>query len=331
MRVLIAGLGSIGRRHLANVRLLEPDASITIWHQHSGPSDRNGGTNPGQCDVYSLESALDTRPDVALITGPATTHIETALALADAGVHLLVEKPFSHSLDGVDLLIERCDVRHIALLVGYNLRFSESLQAVKHALDAGQIGRVLSIRAEVGQYLPDWRPDSDYRRGVSARSELGGGALLELSHEIDYVRWLVGDVIEVSARVGHLSDLETDVEDVAEILLGFTNGAIGSVHLDMVQRAPTRTCRVIGSEGTLHWDGLTDRVDLYSSITQTWTVASRPESVDRNDAYVAELRHFFDCAAGTAAPLISGIDGRRVVQIALAARQSSVERRAVHV
>ena len=331
MRVLIAGLGSIGRRHLANLRHLVPDASIVVWHQHSRPSDGPSGSSPADREVFSLERALDTQPHVALITGPATTHIETALALADNGVHLLVEKPISHSLDGVDELIERCRARRLALLVGYNLRFSASVQEMKRILEAGRIGRVLSIRAEVGGYLPDWRPNSDYRRGVSARSELGGGVLLELSHEIDYVRWLAGDVTGVSARVGQLSDLEIDVEDVAEIILEFGSGAIGCIHLDMVQRSPTRTCRVIGSEGTLTWDGITGLAAHYSAATSTWTALCPEQAEDRNDSYLVELRHFLNCVDRTAVPLINGTEGRRVLEIALAAKQSSMERRAVNV
>ena len=331
MRALIVGLGSIGRRHLANLRRLAPDASIVVWHQYSRPSDRSSAPTQADSEVFSLEHALDTRPEMAVIAGPAPTHVETALALADNGVHLLVEKPISHSLDGVDDLIERCRARQLALLVGYNLRFSASLQEMKRILEAGRIGRVLSIRAEVGGYLPDWRPNSDYRRDVSARSELGGGVLLELSHEIDYVRWLAGDVTGVSARVGRLSDLEIDVEDVAEVILEFASGAIGCIHLDMVQRSPTRTCRVIGSDGTLTWDGITGLAAHYSAATSTWTALCPEQAEDRNESYLAELRHFLDCVDRKAVPLVNGTDGRRVLGIALAARQSSMERRAVNV
>ena len=136
---------------------------------------------------------------------------------------------------------------------------------MRKALHQGHIGRVQSVRAEVGQYLPDWRPGIDCRQTASAQQALGGGALLELSHEIDYVRWLIGEIREVTARIARLSDLEIDVEDCAEIILTFENGTIGGPHLDMIQRAPTRTCRLIGSDGTLVWDGLTSHVARYSA------------------------------------------------------------------
>jgi predicted dehydrogenase len=155
--------------------------------------------------------------------------------------------------------------------------------------------------------------------------------LLELSHEIDYVRWLIGEVREVSARVGHLSDLETDVEDLAEIILEFESGAIGSIHLDMVQRTPVRTCRLIGSEGTLLWDGIANHSSWYSSDSRSWTDLCHAGTLDRNEMYIAELRHFLECVRGLATPTVSGEDGRRVLQIALAARRSSIDRRAVTV
>ena len=331
IRALIVGLGSMGRRHLANLRLIEPTAHITVWHQHSKPQDGTEAASPADCIVYRLEDVLDTKPDVALITNPAPLHIETALALARQGIHLFIEKPLSDTLDGVDELLDLCRGRSLVLMVGYNFRFYRPLQVMRQALIEGRIGPPIAVRAEAGQYLPGWRPGSDYRQSVSARRDLGGGAVLELSHELHYVRWLVGEVKTVSAQVGHLSDLEIDVEDAAEIILQFSNGATGSVHLDMVDRATTRTCRIIGTEGTLTWDGMSHRVQLFSAATDTWSDLHPAKAIDRNEMYVEELRHFLDCVRGNEMPIVSGDDGRRVLEIALAAKQSSREQRGVEI
>lgn len=331
VRGLIVGLGSIGRRHLANLRQIEPSADVTVWRQHARPSDEPADAPQADRTVFDLDDALGTRPQFALITGPASTHVQTALELAGCDVHLLIEKPLSNGQEGVDRLLAQCRGARLALLVGYNLRFSPPLQIMRQAILDGRVGRVLSIRAEVGQYLPDWRPGVDYRRSVTARRDLGGGVLLELSHEIDYVRWLVGEVTEVSARVGHVSDLEIDVEDTADITLLFATGATGTIHLDMVQRAPSRACKVVGTEGTLTWDGPTHHVRWYEAASAEWTDLCPASPRDRNETYLAELRHFLDCVAGSATPAVTGEDGRRVLQIALAARQSSEERRVVTV
>jgi predicted dehydrogenase len=257
LKVLIVGLGSIGLRHLANLRQLQTDAHITVCRTHS--QSRN---IPPEADsvVFNLDCALASKPTAAIVATPSAFHIATALDLAQEGTHLFIEKPLSHNLDGVDELLELCRRRHLVLFVGYVLRFQRSLQLLRSALQEGKIGRILSLRAEAGQFLPEWRPGSDYRKGVSGRRDLGGGAVLELSHELDYVPWLVGDVQSVSAQIGQLGDLEIDVEDMAEIVLRFRNGAIGSVHLDMLQRPATRTCRIVGTDGTVVWDGLSHRV-----------------------------------------------------------------------
>jgi len=329
MRVLIVGLGGIGRRHLANLRLIESAAHITIWHQHSKPEDAAEAPSAADYTVYSMEDALDTKPDMTLVTNPASLHIETGLAFAQRGVHLFIEKPLSNTLDGVDELLDLCCQRALVLMVGYNLRFYRPLQVMRQALQEGRIGCTIALRAEAGQYLPEWRPASDYRQSVSARQELGGGVVLELSHELDYVRWLVGEVKAVSAQVGHLSDLEIDVEDTAEIILQFRNGAIGGIHLDMIQRPATRMCRIIGTEGTLTWDWFSHRVQLFSAATNRWSDLHPAKMIDRNEMYIAELRHFLDCVRGKDKPDVSGDDGRRVLEIALAAKQSSQEQRVV--
>lgn len=331
MRVLVVGLGSIGRRHLANLRTLLPPSEIVVWHQHSKPADHAAPPPEANRVVYALEDALAFKPEIAIVASPAALHVQTALSLAQAGVHLLIEKPLSDSLDGVDALLELCRSKKLALLVAYNLRFSESLRAVKQALLDGRIGRIMSLRAEVGQYLPDWRPNVDYRKGVSAQKKLGGGVLLELSHELDYVHWLAGEVESVAAQAGKLSDLELDVEDTAEIILRFKNGAFGSVHLDMTQRSMTRTCRIVGTAGTLTWDALAHEARCYSADSRDWSELHPARVLDRNELYVAELKHFLNCVNGVETPLVDGAQGRRILQLVLAARESSATQTFVNV
>jgi predicted dehydrogenase len=325
MRILIVGLGSIGRRHLANLKLLDPDAEITVWRQHARPDTPAGDSIAQPPMVYSAVAALASRPDVAFLTGPASSHIASGLLLAEQGVHLFIEKPLSHDMEGVGELIDACRRKGLVMMVGYNLRFHETLRCMKQALSDGAIGRLLAVRAEAGMYLPDWRGGTDYRRGVSARSALGGGAVLELSHELDYARWFGGEVDAVCALAGRVSNLEIDVEDMAEIILRFENGVVGSVHVDMVQRAPVRSCRLIGTEGTLCWDGISNAVTLYSAARGSWSNLRQASSIDRNEMYLAEAAHFLDCVSNGREPSVSGEDGRRALALALAVKRSSSE------
>ncbi len=328
MKALIVGLGSIGRRHLDNLRCIAEDAHITVWRQSPGRREQGDAIPAADEVVYDLAGALAEEPEVALLTGPATRHVETALALSRQGIDLFIEKPLADSLDGVDELLAECRRRSLVLMVGYNFRFCPSMLSLREALADGKIGRVLGVRAEVGQFLPDWRLGVDYRGTVSARKGLGGGVVMELSHELDYLRWLIGEIETVSAITDKVSDLEIDVEDIAEVALKFRCGAIGSAHLDMVQRSPVRLCRVIGSEGTLLWDGIQHQVDHYSAATGDWSGLYHDAGGDcSRRMYVEELRHFIDCVKNRAIPTVTGEDGQRALEIALAVKRSAAKGR----
>lgn len=322
-RVLIVGHGSIGKRHLRLARKLLPNADIQVLHHQlcdSIPEYANG------C-FSKLEQAVDFAPQVAVIASPATFHLSTARPLARAGVHLFIEKPLSASLDDVPQLLETCREQKIVLMTGYNLRFLSSLQRFRELISKHEIGRVLSVRCEVGQYLPSWRPDTDYRLGVSARQGLGGGALLELSHEVDYLRWIFGEVGWVKATLSRQSSLEIDVEDTAHLILGFTTVAnnhqlIGTVNLDFVRHDTTRLCTAIGEKGSLRWNGLTGVVEQFDRGANEWREIFSHQH-QRDDSYLAEWQHFLICVSEQKTPLISGEDGWKVLQIIDAARLAS--------
>jgi predicted dehydrogenase len=322
-RILIAGLGSIGKRHLRLARELLPKADIRVLrHQATNevPEFSNG------C-FSSIEEGIAFAPQIAVIASPAPFHIATAQTLAEGGVHLLIEKPLSALLDGVTQLLETCQKQGTVLLTGYNLRFLPSLQRFSDLLDESVIGKVLSVRCEIGQYLPSWRPDSDYREGVSARRELGGGSLLELSHELDYLRWIFGEVDWVKATLSRQSSLEIDVEDTVHLTLGFTpttdgHQLVGSVNLDFIRHDTTRLCTAIGDSGSLRWNGLTGEVALYEAGAKEWCeLFSHPHQ--RDDSYRAEWKNFIACVTEHQMPLITGEDGLKVLQIIEASRISA--------
>lgn len=321
-RVLIVGLGSIGNRHLRLARELLPKADIRILRHQACPTVpvfANG------C-FSSLDESIKFAPHIAVIANPAPFHMGTALLLAEAGVHLLIEKPLSATVDGVKQLIDSCRAHKTTVLTGYNLRFLFSLQRFRDLLNAGSIGRVLSVRCEIGQYLPTWRPETDYRQCVSAQRKLGGGALLELSHEIDYLRWIFGEVEWVNATLSQQSDLQIDVEDTAHLILGFVAASgrqlIAAVNLDFIRHDTTRLCTAIGEQGSLRWNGLTGVVEHFETGAKQWHELSRHQQ-QRDDSYLSEWQHFLQCVNAKATPLVSAEDGLKVLQIIDAARHSS--------
>lgn len=322
-RILIVGLGSIGKRHLRLARELFPNADIRVL-RHQATKEVHEYSNGS---FFSIEDACTFLPQIAVISSPATFHIATAQTLAEIGVHLLIEKPLSATLTRVTKLLETCKKNNIVLLIGYNLRFLPSLQRYRNLLSEGVVGKILSVRCDIGQYLPSWRPECDYRQGVSARHELGGGVLLELSHEIDYLRWIFGEVVWVKATLSRQSCLDINVEDTAHLTLGFAQSLdgrqlIGTVNLDFIRHDTTRLCTAIGEKGSLRWNGLTGDVELYGVGKKEWErLFSKHHQGD--DSYLAEWENFIECVIDRKPPLITGNDGLKVLQIIEAARDSA--------
>lgn len=325
---LIVSLGSIGKRHLRNLRRLRPHARIGVLRLSR---DASSAVPEGADEVFrSIEDALASRPSAAIVCSPASTHLQVARALVQAEVCLLVEKPLAHASEGLAELVDQARSRGVTLMTGYNLRFMPSLVETRRLVAAGAIGQVLGARAEVGQYLPDWRPSSPYQDSVSARRELGGGALLELSHEIDYVTWILGAPARAFASGGRYGALEIDVEDMVSLALEYDQPRmLVSVHLDFLQRAPARSCKFIGSEGTLIWDGIAETVAIYRADARQWSLTTLPAVPDKNGMYLDELAHFLDAVEHGYPVDVDAGQGLQVLRIVEAAKRSIAKRAAV--
>jgi predicted dehydrogenase len=333
LKYLIAGFGSIGRRHFHNLLALgERDISFYRTHQSTLPNDELAGF----LVETDLQKALSHQPDAVIVSNPTSLHLDVAIPAAEAGCHLFLEKPISHTLERVDEL--RAAVSHGGgqVLVGFQYRFHPGLQKVRTLVSSGMIGRPLSARAHWGEYLPGWHPWEDYRQGYSARSDLGGGVILTLCHPLDYLRWILGEVKEVWAFTSRSSDLVLEVEDTAEIGLRFSNGALGSVHLDYNQQPPAHQLEIVGTQGTIRWDNTDGAVALYkagedSSTTAPpgWDRIPAPPKFKRNEMFQAEMEHFLSIVNGDALPLCTLEDGIRALQLALAAHRSEVIKRVV--
>jgi predicted dehydrogenase len=264
-------------------------------------------------------------PDAVVLAGPATTRVDVLRQIGALNVPVFIEKPLAHTLsDGlavVDLLgpaVERSQL-------GYNLRFSESLIAFRDLVRGGRFGRVLRFNAETAQYLPDWRPEKDYRETVSARADLGGGVLLELSHELDYLRWIFGEWEWLSAWTGRTSSLEIDVEDTALVTIGIEGGqastqVVGQMSLDFVRRDKTRIVTAVCESGTLRWDGIAGTVAVYEPSESRWeTVLTDSGS---HSTYRAQWDSFLSVVEKGSAPLVAMSDGVAALRAVEAIHQS---------
>jgi len=329
MKYLLLGCGSIGQRHLNNLKTIT-DGEIIAYRTREKKVKKL--ENDLDIKTYSnLAEALNQSPDAVLVTNPTSLHIQSALDAAKQGCHLFIEKPISNTLVGIDELIDIVRKKNLVVLIGCNLRFHPCLQFIKKLLDEKRVGKVISARVQMGQYLPDWHPWEDYRTMYSAQKSLGGGIILDAIHELDYISWFLGDVTQVFSFSDKLSDLDIDTEDVAEILLRLKSGVIAEVHLDYVQRYPNRSCEIIGEEGSILLNLKEGTVKVYTAEKMEWEVFEQPKGYDINQTYIDEMVHFISCIEGKEEPLISITNGLKVLNIALAAKESAMSGKIINI
>jgi predicted dehydrogenase len=320
MKFLIAGLGSIGRRHLRNLQALgEKDIILYRTHSSTLPDDEIAAF-PVETD---LQAALAHKPDAVIIANPTALHLNVAIPAAEAGCYLLIEKPVSDSPKRIDEL--KAALKHGGgkVLVGFQFRFHPTLRKVAEWLRTEQIGKPLTFHAEWGEYLPRFHPWEDYRKSYAARSDLGGGVVRTLSHPIDYLRMLLGEVAALWAFTGKTSDLEIDVEDTAEIGLKFALGTVGTLHLDYYRRPTQHKLEIVGSKGLIEWSNTTNVARLYRAELEAWESCLAPDKFERNDMFLSEMSHFIQVARGEIEPVCTLEDGLRVQELVQAIYDSA--------
>jgi len=284
VKFVIVGLGSIGKKHQKNL--------LSLNHQVVG-------CHRGD-DLKQL--LVEEKPNGVFICNPTSLHLKTAMIVAEAGINIFIEKPISHNLKGVDELLKIVKQKKLVLMVGYNLRFQLELEKIKKQLGQKFIGKVKSAKIFAGSYLPDWHPDKDHRQSYSAKKNLGGGVLLDLSHEIDYAVWFFGGAKTVKAKLKMIAELEIETEAVVDLEVKFASGVVVKIHLDYLQKKYKRNCKIVGENGQLSWDYQAEGLD---------------------DTYVAEVKNFIQSIEGKEKPLVAGEEAKHVLEIIEAAKRSS--------
>ena len=320
MRFMIAGYGSIGRRHLHNLMTLgEQDVFLYRTGRSTLPAEEIAGVE----SETDLEAALARKPHAVIIANPTASHLSVAIPAARAGCHLLLEKPISHDLTGLPELKQALSEGGGQVLIGFQFRYHPGLRKIDQVLSSGELGVPLSARCEWGEYLPGWHPWEDYRQSYSARPELGGGVVLTLSHPLDYLSWFFGTVTDLWADACSLSSLGLDVEDHAEIILRFSSGVRASLHLDYYRRPPVHRLEITCEDGVIAWDNADGAATLIHAARGERRVFHPPEGFERNWLFLEEMRHFLAVCRGEAAPVCGLDDGETALRLALAALKSA--------
>ena len=271
------------------------------------------------CIVRSVKEAIGLNIQAAIVSSPTVFHIEQSIELASAGIHMLIEKPLSVSMLGVEQLMEKIHQNRCIVNIGYVLRYDDAARRFKQLLHESKIGKITNVRIECGSYLPDWRPTLDYKNSVSALPELGGGVLLELSHELDYMHWFFGVPVSVYANLHNSKTLGVKVEDQANLLMQSREGYPLTVQIDFHRRHPTRVCNVQTTNGELTWNAVKKSV--------SWLPVNGDKSIEyfeceKDYVYTKQLKCFIGSNELNYKPIVSLQDGLNVMKLVNAARES---------
>jgi len=342
MKFLICGLGSIGQRHIRMIRnVLGDNAEIAAYRSRnldiviSDKLEASFGNKPEEHyainSFYDFEEALAWKPDAVFVTNPISMHLDTAIAAAKQGCHLFIEKPLGNSLEGSEELFTLVKQKQLVCMVAYQLRYHPAYIRIKKMLDENLLGNLIYVDLHFGEWLPGMHPYEDYRESHAARNEQGGGVVLCLSHEIDMAYWLFGRPEKVYANGGHLSNLELDVEDTADIIFTCQNSGRGfpvHVHLDFLQRPAKKYIHIIGDKGTVKFDYHSNEFDI-SLLPDGKVEKTVYDQFQRNDMFANEVGDFVNSIINKTLPPISLEDGITVLEICLAAKKSLASGQAI--
>lgn len=281
VRIVILGLGSIGRRHARLLRQHFPhEVEVVSMRTHMGQQSNDLGIP----EISGWDEISAQRLDVALIANPTDMHIDTAARCAERGLHLFIEKPIGCTLDGLDRLLGVVAERRLTAYVAYPMRFHPVVRELKSRL-AGRT--VLHANMVCASFLPDWRPDQDHLTGYSASWARGGGVFLDMSHELDMAQYLFGPVTAIQGTLGRVGGVTVDSDDWADVLVSHESGTT-NIHLNSVSEVPRRYVEIDLAHGHLHGD-------VRGQTVTDWQDGTKSEaafSTDGDWMYVEQLRYF---------------------------------------
>jgi predicted dehydrogenase len=314
--VLVAGCGSIGRRHARVLRALGA-RNLRACDPSEAQRAALAAETPLEAAFASYEQGLASKPSAVFVCTPPKLHVPMAAAALRAGCHVFCEKPLADTLEGIDGLQASVRESKRAFMVGLCFRYHEGLALAKRWLDEGKIGRLVSVRCRMGEHLPTVRPD--YRTLFT--SQYSGA--FDLTHEVDLACWFAGDlpVREVRALHGAFSDIGIRAPDVAEILVRFGDSCLASIHLDFFSRPRQRVTELLGTEGSISvefasWDECS--VSLCEKGAAAWRVQKM--RTERDDMFRAEDAEFLRAATDGSPVRCTLAEARRSLEVVTAAQ-----------
>jgi predicted dehydrogenase len=303
MKVLLVGLGSVGQRHLRNIKKLFPKTEITAFRKLNKKIYLNNSNKVIKTDLlkkYNIKlfntysRALDDQPDAVFICNPTSLHLDYALRAAKKKINIFVDKPLSHNLKKVSLLKKIIKKNKLLLFVGYQLRFSKPLNFIKNKISKNYLGKICGANIYNGEYLPDYHKYEHYTETNMAQKKLGGGVINTQIHEIDYCIYLFGEYKKIVSKTGQLSDLNINVEDYMNAMIFFKkDNIVVNLVLDFFQRPPIRELFITGTKKSLKWFYYKNLIEIYdykkNKINKFYF-----GKFDRNQLFLDQTKYFFN-------------------------------------
>lgn len=291
-KALIIGCGSIGQRHIRNFRSLGL-TNIIALRSKKGHFQKL----PDELDVTEVsnwDDAINENPDVAIIANPTSLHLEYVLKLLPLVKGIFIEKPLSHSMEGIDKLVSEAAKHKTVLFVGHNLMFHPIVKSIKQFIDSNDLGNILNIQCQFGQWLPDWHPYEDFKQAYYARKDLGGGVALTLIHEIHMAIDLAGDPSEVAGMESVSELLPLNVDVISDVMVRHKSGCVSQIHLDYIQKPPHRSGLLSFERGWISYDYTENRVVAQGVNNDVPFSLWSDDTYDANDMYIDEIKEFIE-------------------------------------
>lgn len=330
LKGLIIGCGSIGERHLHNLQSIGIK-NIMICDKDE-PRVNQLSKKYGVKKSIDINSALSFEPNFTFICTYPNSHLKIANQCLNANSHLFIEKPLASELNGVERMLKQAESKKLQVAVGYNMRFHRGLIILKEYVKRSTISKPLTISAEFGNNIKHWRPGLSYTNHYVLKK--GGGIILDASHEYDYVRWLLDDEIKsVYCKTKKITNVKTETESIATIIMTFKKGTIANLVLDYVRPRYERTCHIIGEKGDLRWEYTPQnqswkKYDSKANVTVTLNLLNGKKLTKNfvlkaNEMYVDEAKSFIDSIIHDRKPVVDGWDGLKTLKVGYAALDSA--------
>jgi predicted dehydrogenase len=330
--ILLIGMGNMGKKYLKIISSNFPTIKISLCRSREN-FNQIDKTFRNYRVFDNIADAIKSRPDFAILCNPSSFREKIMKNLIQNNIDILLEKPVSNSIKNIKKFLGMSKSKKLKILVGYNLRYLNSLKFFRRLIQKKSIGSWIKVHSEVGENIKNWRGSKNFKFSASFQKKLGGGVLLELSHEIDYLNWIFGPLKWVQAQTIKNNFHNSNVEHSANLIFGTkikSNQNLISLNMDFVRHDKTRSCYVIGTKGSLFWDCNKNIVKKFDVKKKKWITIFK-EKYDMNSSYVDQISHMINLKQSTKKilPYISFQKGVEVLSIVEASKLSNKKNKTV--